>query len=150
MATEPSKYTRTGWHEFLLPAASEQGHTEFLRVWVDMVDVIPLLRRLAPDGKRQRYPNMLSAGEASDVQRTILRLVTVHIFGHPGAVRRAGATRRFANELWERFHIGPSAHSLPYPPVIDQVDLDPGQVCLALPFIIDRTALSLPESGGLA
>jgi hypothetical protein len=150
MAAEPSKYARTGWHEFLLPAASEQGDAEFLRIWVEMVDVVPLLRRLAPDSERQRYPNVLAVGEASDAQRTILRLVTMHIFGHPEALRRVSTTRRFANELWQRFHIGASAHSLPYPPVIDQVDLDPGQVCLALPFIVDRTALSLPETGGLA
>jgi hypothetical protein len=149
MTTQPSKYTRTGWHEFLLPAASEQKHSEFLRVWVDIAAVIPLLQSLAPEGERQRYPDVLSADETFDTQRTVLRLVTLHIFAHPNAVRRVSATRQFANELWERFHIGPPAHSVPYPPAIDQADLDPAQVCLALPFVVDRRALCLPEKGGL-
>lgn len=144
-----SEYLHTGWYEFLLPALSGEGGKEFLRIWIDMADVVRMLRQLDLRYGDRDHPYALNVEEIPDAQRTLLTMMAEHVLTHPEAVRRVAASRRFGSELWERFHIGPSPHSLPYPPVIDQVDLDPPGACLALPYIIDRTALSLPEHGGL-
>ena len=55
-----------------------------------------------------------------------------------GAARRVAVDRDFAAELAERFGIQPSNYPLPYPTAIDQVDLDMGQVSLALPLVVSR------------
>jgi hypothetical protein len=144
-----SEYLHAGWYEFLLPAVSGEGAKEYLRIWIDMEDVARMLRQLDLRYGDRDHPYALNAAEIPDAQRTLLTMVAEHVLAHPEAVRRAAASRRFASELWERFRIGPSPRSLPYPPVIDQADLDPAKVCLALPFIIDRAALSLPRHGGL-
>lgn len=144
-----SKYLHTGWYEFLLPAVSDEGAKEYLRIWIDMEDVVPMLRRLDLKYGDRDHPYALNAADIPDAQRTLLSMAAQHVLAHPEAVRRVAASRRFASELWERFRIGPSPRSLPYPPVIDQVDLDTPKMGLALPYIIDRTALSLPRHGGL-
>lgn len=35
-----SEYLHTGWHEFLLPAVSGEGRTEYLRIRIDMEDAV--------------------------------------------------------------------------------------------------------------
>lgn len=144
-----SEYLHTGCYEFLLPAVSGEGAKEYLRIWIDMEDVVWMLRQLDLRYGDRHHPYALNVEQIPDAQRTLLTMVAERVLAHPEAVRRVAAPRRFASELWERFRVGPSPCSLPYPPAIDQVDLDPPKACLALPYIIDRAALSLPQHGGL-
>ncbi len=67
------------------------------------------------------------------------------VLEHPEAVRRVAASRRLAADLADRFGIGPSAYPIRYPQVIDQVDLDPAHIGLALPFILRRDSGAAPE-----
>jgi hypothetical protein len=135
-----SKYLHTGWHEFFIPVRSEHGRTH-LRIWIDMEEVIPLLRQLDLIYGDEDHPYAMDAREIPDAQRTLLQLVTSFAIERPEAVRRAAASRRLATELADRFGIGPSDYPVAYPPAIDQVDLDPTQTMFALPFIVDRDAI---------
>ena len=141
MTEESGKYLRAGWHEFLVPTVSERGTTEYLRTWIDMADLVPMLRHLDLIYGDREHPYAMNVAEIPDVQRHLLRMVAQHLLASPEAIRRAAVRRRFAEELWSRFQIAPSPRGLPYPPVIDQVDLDPQQVGVALPFILDRSIL---------
>ena len=136
-----SKYLHSGWHEFFIPVRAEHGSSH-LRIWIDMQDVVPLLRRLDLIYGDEDHPYAMDAREIPDAQRTLLELVMNLAIERPEAVRRAAASRRFARELAERFGIGPSDYPIAYPPAIDQVDLDPAQTMFALPFIVDRDAIA--------
>jgi hypothetical protein len=135
-----SKYLHSGWHEFFIPVRSEHGNSH-LRVWIDMEDVVPLLRQLDLIYGDEDHPYAMDPREIPDAQRMLLRLVTNLVIERPYAVRRAAGPRRLARELGERFGIGPSEYPVAYPPAIDQVDLDPAQTMFALPFIVDRDAI---------
>lgn len=136
-----SEFLNTGWHEFLLPVTTRAGSTEYLRVWVDMNDVVPILRQLDLIYGDREHPYALDLRQIPDAQRTLLQMVATHLLAHPDALRRVASSRAFATELWERFGVAPAARGLPYPPIIDQADLEPHQVAVALPMILDRTVL---------
>lgn len=136
-----SKYLHSGWHEFFIPVTSRHGGTH-LRIWIEMEDIVPMLRRLDLIYGDKDHPYAIRTEEIPDAQRKLLELVVGHVIERPEAVRRAAASRQFATELAERFGIGPSDYPIQYPPVIDQVDLDPAQVMFALPFILDRDAIA--------
>lgn len=136
-----SEFLHTGWHEFLLPATTRVGSTEYLRVWVDMNHVVPMLRQLDLVYGDREHPYALDLRQIPDAQRTLLHMVATHLLANPDALRRVASSRAFATELWERFRVAPAARGLPYPPVIDQVDLEPHHVAVALPMIIDRSVL---------
>lgn len=135
---------RSGWHEFFIPVTSLHGRAS-LRVWIDMEAVIPLLRQLDLVYGDENHPYALRVGDIPDAQRKLIQLVTEHVIEHPEAVRRAAASRRLAAELAERFGVGRSDYPIEYPPTIDQADVDPAQVILALPFILDREAIGAAE-----
>jgi hypothetical protein len=135
-----SRYLHSGWHEFFIPVNSEHGPTH-LRIWIDMEDVIPLLRQLDLTYGDEAHPYAMDAREIPDAQRALLRLVTNLAIERPQAVRRAAASRRLGTELADRFGVRPSDYPIAYPPAIDQVDLDPSQAMFALPFIVDRDAI---------
>jgi hypothetical protein len=136
-----SRYLNTGWHEFLIPVTSRQGHG-YLRVWIEMADVVALLRQLDLIYGDAEHPYALRATEIPDAQRRLLELVSAHAIEHPEAVRRVAVTRRLAAELDERFGVAKSDYPITYPPTIDQVDVDPAQAMFALPFILDREAIA--------
>jgi hypothetical protein len=138
---------RTGWHEFFIPVRSLQGRSS-LRVWIDMEDVVPMLRQLDLIYGDEDHPYALRVEEIPSAQRKLLALVTEHVIEHPEAVRRAAAPRHLAAELAERFGVSPSDYPIGYPPAIDQADVDPAQVMFALPFILDREAIGAAEGGG--
>lgn len=135
-----SRYLHSGWHEFLIPVRSDHGRAH-LRIWIEMEDVVPLLRRLDLVYGDEDHPYALDARDIPDAQRMLLALVTDLAIERPEAVRRAAASRQLSRELAERFGIGPSDYPVPYPPAIDQVDLDPAPAMFALPFIVDRDAM---------
>jgi hypothetical protein len=137
-------YLRTGWHEFLLPIVSRAGR-DHMRIWIDMAEVVPILRRLDQLYGDEDHPYALAPERIPDAQRALHRMVVVHLLDHPEAVRRAVVSRRLAAELRERFGVRPSSYPLRYPAVIDQVDLEPADAMLALPFLVDREALELAE-----
>jgi len=141
-----STYLHGGWHEFFLPVRSRTGPTH-LRVWIDMEDVLPMLRTLDQIYGDADHPYAIRVEEIPDAQRKLLKLVGEHVIHHPETVRRAAAPRQLFAELRERFGIDQSEYPLEYPPAIDQVDLDPAQAMFALPFILDRDALSVRNSG---
>ncbi|MFD7440077.1 hypothetical protein [Streptomyces sp. NPDC059909] len=143
-----SDFLHLGWHEFLLPATTRAGGTEYLRVWIDMSDVVPMLRRLDLIYGDPDHPYTLDLRQGPEAQRTLLRLVAEHLLEQPGALRRAAATRRFAAEMQDRFGVAPANFPLPYPSFIDQVDLDPAQTAVALPMVLDRDALGLATKEG--
>jgi hypothetical protein len=132
-----SKYLHTGWHEFFLPVITRHGRTH-VRVWIEMQQVVPMLRELDRIYGDAEHPYALRVEEIPAAQRQLLELVVRHVVENPGAVKRAAASRQLAEELRERFGVQPSDYPLLYPPAIDQVDLDPEQVSFALPFILDR------------
>jgi hypothetical protein len=141
-----SKYLHSGWHEFFIPVVSGRGSAH-LRIWVDMEDLVPLLRRLDEIYGDADHPYAIRVEEIPDAQRKLLELLTAHVIERPDAVRRAAASRRLAAELAERFGIGPADYPLRYPPAIDQVDLDPAKTMFALPFILDRQAIAATGGG---
>lgn len=134
-----SKYLHTGWHEFFLPMMSRHGRTH-VRIWIEMEDLVPMLRELDVLYGDREHPYALRTEEIPDAQRKLLEMVTQHVLEKPQAVKRAAASRQLAAELHDRFGVQPSD----YPDVIDQVDLNPEQVTLALPFILDRTRPAEP------
>jgi hypothetical protein len=138
-----SKYLHTGWHEFFVPVMTRHGRTH-VRVWIEMEQVVPMLRELDRIYGDADHPYALRTEEIPDAQRKLLEMVIQHVLRHPGAVKRASASRQLAEELRERFGVQPSDYPIQYPPFIDQVDLDPGQVTFALPFILDRTRPAEP------
>jgi hypothetical protein len=138
-----SKYLHTGWHEFFLPVMSRHGRTH-LRIWIDMADLLPMLRELDLVYGDRDHPYALRTEEIPDAQRKLLELVTQHVLHQPRAVRRVACSRQLAAELHDRFGVQPSDYPLRYPEVIDQVDLDPEQATLALPFIVERTRRAEP------
>ncbi len=142
-----SDYLRTGWHEFFIPVASLRGPTS-LRVWIEMEDVVPMLRQLDLLYGDEAHPYALRVEDIPDAQRKLIQLVTDHVIEHPEAVRRAAAPRQLAVELAERFGVGRSDYPIDYPPAIDQADVDPAQAMFALPFILDREAMGAAEGGG--
>lgn len=143
------KFLHTGWHEFLLPA-SHHDATEYLRIWVDMANIVPMLRELDLAYGDREHPYALDPRRIPQAQRTLLSKVAQLVLDHPGALRRAAISRTFGSELWDRFRVAPAATALPYPPFIDQVDLEPHQVVMALPLIIDRSLLRTSTSDGPA
>ena len=116
---------------------TRHGRTH-VRVWIEMAEVVPMLRRLDDIYGDAEHPYALRVEEIPDAQRKLLELVVRHVLEDPSAVKRAAASRQLADELSERFGVQRSDYPLPYPPTIDQVDLDPQQVAVALPFILDR------------
>lgn len=138
-----SKYLHTGWHEFLLPVISHHGRTH-MRIWIDMEDVVPMLRELDRRFGDREHPYALRTEEIPDAQRTLLELVTRHVLEQPDALKRAASSRQLAAELHDRFGVEPSDYPLRYPDVIDQVDLNTAQVSFALPFIVERTRSTEP------
>lgn len=138
-----SKYLHTGWHEFFVPVMTRHGRTH-VRVWIEMQQVVPMLRELDRIYGDQEHPYALRTEEIPAAQRRLLELVIQHILEHPGAVKRASASRQLAEELLERFGVQSSDYPLRYPPVIDQIDLDPEQVTMALPYILDRARPAEP------
>ncbi|GLY70968.1 hypothetical protein [Amycolatopsis taiwanensis] len=145
-----SKFLHTGWHEFLLPVLSCRETTEYLRVWLDMAAVVPMLRELDLAYGDREHPYALDPRQIPQAQAGLLAKVAQHLLDHPGALRRAAASRAFATELADRFAVSPAAGALPYPPFIDQVDLEPHQVEMALPLIIDRALFQAPTADGPA
>jgi hypothetical protein len=139
-----SKYLHSGWHEFFIAVRAEHGSSH-LRIWIDMEDVVPLLRRLDLIYGDEDHPYAMDAREIPDAQRKLLEMVTNLAIARPEAVRRAAAPRRLARELADRFGIGPSDYPVAYPPAIDQVDLDPAQAMFALPFIVDRDSIAAQD-----
>jgi hypothetical protein len=139
-----SRYLHSGWHEFFIPVTSRGGRAH-LRIWIDMEDVVPMLRKLDAIYGDAEHPYAIRPEEIPDAQRTLLELVSEHAIGRPDAVRRAAAPRALATELHERFGVKRSDYPIDYPPGIDQVDLDPAQAMFALPFILDREAVTLPD-----
>jgi len=142
-----SKYLYTGWHEFLIPAES-RGGPQYLRVWIDMEDVVPMLRRLDHVYGDEEHPWALRVEDIPDAQRELLDMVIDRVISRPEAIRRVAVDREFAAELAERFGIPPSNYPLPYPTAIDQVDLDVGQASLALPFVVSRATGGRQEDAG--
>jgi len=136
---------RSGWHEFLIPVTSLHGRTT-LRIWIDMEEVHPILRRLDLIYGDENHPYALHVEDIPDAQRKLIQLVAERVIEHPEAVRRAAAPRQLAAELAERFGVGRSGYPIDYPPAIDQADVDPAQVMFALPFILDREAV--PAAAG--
>lgn len=137
-----SQYLHAGWHEFFIPVTS-RGERSFVRIWIEMADVVPMLRELDRIYGSEGHPYALRAEEIPDAQRKLLELVTEHAIAHPERVRRAAAPRKLGSELDERFGVGRSQYPLDYPTAIDQVDLDPAQLMFALPFILDREQIPL-------
>jgi len=80
-----SDYLRTGWHEFFIPVASVQGPTS-LRVWIDMEDVVPMLRRLDLIYGDEAHPYALRLEDIPGAQRRLIQQVTEHVIEHPEAV----------------------------------------------------------------
>ncbi len=142
--TAVSEYLHTGWHEFFLPVTSRHGEAH-LRVWIDMAEVLPMLRRLDRLFGDEAHPYALRIQEIPAAQRELIRMVMDLVLEHPEAVRRVAASRRLAADLADRFGIGPSAYPIRYPQVIDQVDLDSAHIGLALPFILRRDSGAAPE-----
>jgi hypothetical protein len=138
-----SKYLRAGWHEFLIPAKSGCG-AKYLRVWIEMEDVVTMLRRLDQRYGDEEHPWALRVEDIPHAQQDLLDMVIDHVISRPEAVRRVAADREFAAELAERFGIRASDYPLPYPAAIDQVDLDIGQAALALPFVVSRPTENAP------
>lgn len=137
-------YLRTGWHEFLLPIVSRAG-PDHMRIWIDMTEVVPILRRLDQLYGDEHHRYALAPERIPDAQRTLHRMVVAHVLERPEAVRRAVVSRNLAAEVRERFGVRPSSYPLPYPAVIDQVDLEPADAMLTLSFLLDREALELAE-----
>ena len=133
-----NKYLREGWHEFLIPVESTRG-VRYLRVWIEMRDVVPMLRRLDERYGDDEHPYALRVEDLPEAQRDLLEMVIVHVISKPETVRRIAAQRDLAAELSERFGVRTSDYPLAYPSAIDQVDLDIGQMTLALPFIVQRS-----------
>lgn len=134
-AIRVSKYLHVGWHEFFIPVWSLKGLTH-LRVWIDMEDVLPMLRHLDAVYGDDDHPYAMRVEQIPDAQRDLIQMVIDHVLEQPGAVRRVSASRQLAAELAERFGVGQSQFPLEYPEVIDQDDLDPSQLMLILPLII--------------
>jgi hypothetical protein len=137
-----SEYLHSGWHELFIPVTSG-GERSFMRIWIEMADVVPMLRELDRIYGSEDHPYALRPEEIPDAQRKLLELVTEHAIAHPERVHRAAAPRKLGSELAERFGVGRSQYPLDYPTPIDQVDLGPAQLMFALPFILDREQIPL-------
>lgn len=143
-----SEFLHTGWHEFILPATSIDRVTEYLRVWIDMDVLLPMLRRLDQIYGDSEHPYALDPRQIPDAQRTLLVMVAEQLLAHPGTLRRIATSRAFADELQHRFGVMPAEQTLPYPPFIDQVDLAPSHIEMALPFILDHSILGSADVKG--
>jgi hypothetical protein len=117
---------------------SRHGRTH-MRIWIEMADVVPMLRELDLVFGDQEHPYALRTEEIPDAQRKLLEMVTRHVLEEPGALKRAAASRQLAAELHDRFGVKPSDYPLRYPDVIDHVELNTEHVSVALPFIVERT-----------
>jgi hypothetical protein len=111
-----------------------------MRVWVEMEEVVSILRRLDAVYGDSAHPYALRVEEIPAAQRDLLEMLVDRILDRPSAVGRVAVPRRLAAELADRFGVKPSAFPLRYPEAIDQVDLDAEQAMMALPFIVERPA----------
>jgi hypothetical protein len=133
-----SRYAATGWYEFLLPVETQEGE-DHLRVWIDMEDVVPMLRRLDRIYGDPEHPYCQDLTQVPEAARDLVAMVVEHVVEHPERVRRVAVRRRLFAELHQRLGIRPSAYPVPYPEAIDQVDLDLTQARLLLPVMLERT-----------
>jgi hypothetical protein len=131
-----TKYVSSGWYEFLLPVRSTRG-PDFLRVWIDMKDVVPMLKRLDALYGDAEHPYCRDLTQMPEAARDLVRMVVEHVLKRSDSVRRISARRALAAELHERFGVEQSRYPIAYPEVIDQVDLDLSHALLMLPLIFD-------------
>jgi hypothetical protein len=130
-------YMTTGWYEFLVPVRGEHG-SDHLRVWIDMKDVVPMLKRLDLIYGDPEHPYCRDLTQVPDAARDLVGMVMDHIVEHPESVRRISARRQLFADLHARFDVGQSPYPVDYPPAIDQVDLDLTPTLLVLPLVLDR------------
>ncbi|HZU15587.1 MAG TPA: hypothetical protein VFD01_03130 [Candidatus Dormibacteraeota bacterium] len=131
-----SRYATTGWYEFLLPVRTPGGE-DHLRVWIEMQDVVPMLRRLDRIYGDPEHPYCRDLTRVPDAARDLVSMVMEHVIERPDRVRRIAVRRGLFAELRERLGIRSSAYPVPYPEAIDQVDLDLAQASLLLPLLLD-------------
>src|SRR5438132_10463260 len=93
-----SKYLYEGWHEFLIPAES-RGGPQYLRVWIDMEDVVPMLRRLDQVYGDEEHRWALRVEDIPDAQRELLDMVIDHLISRPEAIRRIAVHQELAAGL---------------------------------------------------
>jgi hypothetical protein len=132
-----SSYMTSGWYEFLVPVRGAQGQ-DHLRVWIDMKDVVPMLKRLDLIYGDPEHPYCKDLRQVPDAARDLVAMVMDHIVEHPESVRRISATRGLFADLNDRFDVGRSAYPVAYPEAIDQVDLELATTVLMLPLLLDR------------
>lgn len=140
-------YMKTGWYEFLVPVRSGLGR-DHLRVWIDMKDVVPMLRRLDLIYGDREHPYCHDLTQVPDAARDLVAMVMDHIVEHPESVRRISARRQLFADLNDRFDVRRSTYPVDYPPAIDQVDLDLGPTLLLLPLVLDREAATAEDEHG--
>ncbi|HLH71209.1 MAG TPA: hypothetical protein VKY90_19855 [Candidatus Dormibacteraeota bacterium] len=132
-----SRYATTGWYEFLLPVRTPEGE-DHLRIWIDMAEVVPLLRRLDRTYGDAEHPYCRDLTQVPEAARELVSMVMEHVVEHPACVRRVAVRRGLFAELHRRLGARRSAYPVPYPEAIDQVDLDLTQARLLLPLMLGR------------
>jgi hypothetical protein len=96
-----SRYAATGWYEFLLPVETQEGE-DHLRVWIDMEDVVPMLRRLDRIYGDPEHPYCQDLTQVPEAARDLVAMVVEHVVEHPERVRRVAVRRRLFAELHQR------------------------------------------------
>lgn len=140
-----SSYMTSGWYEFLVPVRGEEGPDD-LRVWIEMKDVVPMLKRLDLIYGDPEHPYCRDLTQVPNAARDLVVMVMDHILEHPESVRRISARRQLFADLHARFDVRQSAYPVAYPEAIDQVDLDLAPTLRVLPLVLDREP-GPPEPG---
>jgi hypothetical protein len=134
-----SSYLRQGWFETFLPIRIE-GTPAFLRIWVEMVALIPLLHQLDELYGSADEPYCHDLTHRRDAEVTLAALLVALVGEQPSALRRASAPAAVAAVLAERYGVRRADLPVVAPTWIDQVDLEPAELALLLPRLFDAKA----------
>jgi hypothetical protein len=131
-----ARYLHQGWFETFLPVRCG-AKSGTLRVWVEMDQILPLLRQLDRLYGSEVEPYCRDLSQVRAAQETLARLIVELLAERPAALKRACAPAELADHLAAHHRVRRADLPLPSPPWLDQVDVEPADLAPVLSALFD-------------
>jgi hypothetical protein len=120
-------FLHAGWFEMFLPIRLG-AEPRALRVWIEMRDLVPLLRQLDHVYGSEAEPYCVDPTRVRAAQDTLAGLIVQAIAAHQGTLRRVWAPADVAEWLTAEYAVRRVNLPMAIPAWLNQVDLEPADV----------------------